>query len=102
MDTLAGIASLAAQINELQRQAARTASPVVEDIIRTRSRDVQQIEHTLDRLLDCACVPEGLVLFKALCRYYYTLNPSAAVDYVNAYRELWEEDALPNPTSPRT
>lgn len=92
MGTQAGIESLARQINELQRQTARAAEPVVEEIIRTRSDDALQIEHTLDRLLDCACVPEGLVLFKALCRYYYALNPSAAASYVNAYRELWEED----------
>lgn len=92
MDILAGIAPLAAQVNELQRQAAQTVGPVVENIIRSRSRDALHIEHTLGRLLDCACVPEGLALFKTLCRYYYAIDPSAAVDYVNAYRELWGED----------
>lgn len=92
MDALDKIASLAAQVNKLQRQMAQTARPDVERLIRTRSNDAQEIEHTLDRLLDCACMPEGLVLFKALCRHYHAIDPSAAVNYVNAYRELWEKD----------
>lgn len=91
------IAQLAEQVNELQRQAVRTNAATVERIVRTRSRDVQEIEHTLDRLLDCACIPEGLELFKALCRYYYALDPAAVADYVNGYREMWgEEDPPPS------
>ncbi|MCP5321052.1 MAG: hypothetical protein H7A12_09555 [Pseudomonadales bacterium] len=59
MDALASIAPLAAQVNELQRQAARAAEPNVEHLIHARSCDTQEIEHTLDHLLDCACVPDG-------------------------------------------
>jgi hypothetical protein len=46
----------------------------------------------LDRLLDCACIPEGLALFRTLCSYYFTLNPAATADYVGAYREMWDRD----------
>ncbi|MGE0437839.1 MAG: hypothetical protein AB7P94_12945 [Steroidobacteraceae bacterium] len=89
---LANIARLGKQANELQRRAVQMNAAAVERIVRTRSRDAQEIEHALDRLLDCACVPEGLELFKTLCRYYYTLDPNAAAGYVNCYREMWEQD----------
>lgn len=92
---LGEIAGLARQVNELQRQAARMNAATVERIVRTRSRDAQEIEHTLDRLLDCACIPEGLELFKALCRYYYALDPAAVAGYVNAYREMWGGGRFP-------
>jgi hypothetical protein len=77
---------------ELQRQAAEGCAPVVHDLIRTRSQDTSAIEHTLDRLLDCACHPEGLTLFKSLCRYYFTLDPAATADYIRIYREMWDDD----------
>ncbi|MCF7838030.1 MAG: hypothetical protein K9N49_05320 [Candidatus Marinimicrobia bacterium] len=87
-----GIMELAASLNQLHKQMADACAPVVQDIVQSRCRDQQQIEHTLDRLLNCACIPEGLALFKALCRYYYTLNPAATADYVHAYRDLWDSE----------
>ena len=90
---VAGITELAASLNALHRQMATACAPVVQDMIRSRTRDQQQIEHLLDRLLDCACIPEGLALFKSLCRYYYTLNPAATADYVFAYRDMWDSEA---------
>lgn len=77
LDSLKG---MAAQINALQQQAARELAPAVEQLVATRSRDVQSIEHTLDRLLDCACHPDGLVLFKSLCRHYDSIDPQAAAE----------------------
>ena len=46
----------------------------------------------LDSLLDCACIPEGLALFRTLCRYYFTLNPAATADYIRAYRDMWDNN----------
>ncbi len=89
---MASITELAASLNVIHQQMAAAYAPIVHDIVRSRCRDQQQIEHTLDRLLDCACIPEGLALFKALCRYYYTLNPAATADYVFAYRDMWDSD----------
>jgi len=38
------------------------------------------------------CFNEGmLLLYKKLYRYYFDINPEATAFYVNAYRELWEE-----------
>jgi len=83
---------LAASLNGIHKQMAATCAPVVQGIIRSRCRDQQQIERLLDRLLDCACIPEGLALFKSLCRYYYTLNPTATASYVYAYRDMWDSE----------
>lgn len=31
-----------------------------------------------------------LLNYKRLCRHYFTINPQATVDYVHAYREMWD------------
>lgn len=90
------IAGAVSKLNELQQQAIRTYAPEVEQLLRTQSRDAQKIEHLLDGLLDCACLPEGLALFKSLCRHYYPLNPAATADYINAYRDMWDGDSEEN------
>lgn len=87
------IASLGARIKELLHEAVQGLAPEVERIIHADLQDEQEIEHVLDHLLDCACTPEGLALFKSLCRHYYTFNPGAAAEYVNSYRQMWEEEA---------
>ncbi len=56
----------------------------------------RELELTLDHLLDCACIPEGLALFKALCRHYHGIDSAATATYVYAYRDLWDsEEAQP-------
>jgi len=89
---LDGILTLVATVNELHRQMAAICAPVVRELILTRSQDMQKIEETLDHLLGSACIPEGLRLFKSLCRYYYDLNPAATATYVHAYREMWDSE----------
>jgi len=85
-DLLAAIAPPQA----LRQQAVETCAPTVREIIASRSRDARLIERTLDHLLDHACIPKGLALFKSLCRYYWELNPQATASYINAYREMWD------------
>ena len=91
-DLLANLKGLAESLRGIQELAVAQYTPVVETIIATRSRDVSHIQHTLDHLLDFACHPAGLVLFKSLCRYYYTIDPAATADYVNFYREMWDSE----------
>lgn len=88
----AELRSLVATLRDLHRQQAATFAPIVQDIISTGSQDVWEIEHTLDQLLDCACIPEGLALFKSLCRYYYGINPTTTAVYVYAYRDMWDSE----------
>ena len=93
----AEIRSLAARLRDLHRQRVAALTPIAQSLIQSQSREAQEIEHTLDHLLDCACIPEGLALFKALCRYYYAINPAATASYVHAYRDMWDSDDAEEP-----
>lgn len=94
----AEVRGLASQMQSLHLQAVRETKPVVDRLLRSGSQDEQEIDRTLDHLLNHACVPEGLELFRSLCRHYYFINPVAASQYVHAYRELWDsgEEQLQN------
>lgn len=89
-DHMQAIRKLVASLQALQRQAAPQYQPVVDDILRTRSRDTQHIEHTLDRLLDFCGDESVLQMYKKFCRHYWDIDPAATADYVNAYREYWD------------
>ena len=92
-ELLAQLQTLTADLQALREQGIAALAPVVEELVRSDSRDVQRIEHTLDQLLDLACLPEGLALFKTLCRHHWALDPQATADYVNMYREMWDDEA---------
>jgi len=88
-DMLRDIKAIAEDLRGIQESGVAQYTPVVDQIIATRSRDSRHIQLTLDYLLDFACHPAELTLYKKLCRYYYTLDPAATADYVNYYREMW-------------
>ena len=92
-DTLyKAISALAEEMRDLQQRAARQYEPVVAEILRTRSHDIQHIEHTLDGLLNFCDFEPVLKMYKQLCRHYWDIDPVATADYVNAYRERWDSD----------
>ncbi len=86
------IISLARDLRELQQQAAQQYKLVVDDILRTRSRDIRLIEHALDGLLDFCGHEPVLEMYKKLCRHYWEIDPAATASYINAYREYWDSD----------
>ena len=89
---------LAESLRGIQELGIAQYTPVVESIINTRSRDVTHIEHTLDHLLDFACLPAGLLLYRRLCRHYWDIDPAATAAYIQSYREMWDaagEEAQP-------
>ncbi len=86
------LTALIAPLHTLHQQAVEAQAPTVRDILRTESHDARLIERTLDHLLDHACIPEGLALFKSLCRHYWKLNPQATASYIHAYRDMWDSD----------
>lgn len=92
-ELLAQLQRLTADLQALREQGIAELAPVVQELVRSDSRDVQRIEHTLDQLLDLACLPEGLALFKTLCRHCWALDPQATAGYVHAYREMWDDEA---------
>ena len=90
--TFKAIISLARGLRDLQQQAAQQYEPVVDGILRTRTRDIRHIEHTLDRLLDFCGHEPVLQMYKQLCRHYWDIDPAATAYYINAYREYWDSD----------
>jgi hypothetical protein len=86
------IIGLVREMRELERRAARKYRPVVEDILRTRRRDIAHIERTLDGLLDFCGFEPVLEMYKQLRRHYWDIDPEATAYYVNAYREYWDSD----------
>jgi len=86
------LSAIIAPLHALHRQGVEAHAPSVREILRCRSRDAHLIERTLDHLLDHACIPQGLALFKSLCRHYWEINPQATASYINVYREMWDSD----------
>lgn len=76
--------------NEAVKQTLLVYKPEVERIIRTKDRNIDTIEHTLDALGETAFNDEVLLLLKKLCRYYYDTDPAATVEHINWYREMWD------------
>ena len=97
-DAMEAISILVGSVLDLQQRAAQQYLPVVDEIVRSRSRDVQLIEHTLDGLLDFCGHEPVLRMYKKLCRHYWDIDPAATADYVNAYREYWDSDKPGGPT----
>jgi hypothetical protein len=88
------IRGIAESLNALNRQAVREYEPIVESILRSRSRDTGHIEHTLDGLLGFCGYEPALVLFKKLCRHYWEIDPAATARQIHAYREFWDSDEI--------
>ena len=86
------ISALAKSVQALHQQAVREYTPLVEAIVGSGSRDIYDIEHTLDGLLDFCDYEPALLLYKRLCRHYWETDPVATASYVYAYRDLWDAD----------
>ena len=81
---------------KLAMQALSEYSVLVENIIVSKTTDQNRIEHTLDGILDFCFDADMLLLFKKLCRYYFTIDAHATAFYVNHYREMWDNDSIDN------
>src|SRR4030042_3510606 len=90
-DLVQRVGELAKVSQKLAQQDVQQYSPEVEAILKMQSCDSQRIERCLDGMLDFCFDPEMLSLYKRLCRYYFDIDPAATVSYVNAYREMWDE-----------
>ena len=86
------ILDLVDSMRELEQRAALQYRPVVDDIVRSNSRDALHIEHTLDGLLDFCGHEPVVLMYRQLCRHYWQLDQAATAFYINAYRERWDCD----------
>ncbi len=82
----------ARNLRELEQRAARQYRPVVDEILRVRSRDVRHIKEALGGMLDFFGAADVVEVYRRLCRHYWDIDPVATAWYVNAYRELWDSD----------
>lgn len=73
------ITVLARAVRDLQQQAEQQYRPVVDEILRTGSRDTNHIERTLDGMLDFCDHDAVLAMYKALCRHYAAIDPATAM-----------------------
>jgi hypothetical protein len=89
---LRNVSALAEQMKGLARQAHTEYSAEVDAVIRSQSCDIQRIERMLDGMLGFCFDPDMLLLFKKLCRHYYTIDPAATAFYVHAYRDMWDSE----------
>lgn len=86
------ILDLVGSVRALGQRAALQYRPVVDDIVRSGSRDAQHIERTLDGLLDFCGHEPVVLMFRELCRHYWQIDPAATAFYINAYRERWDSE----------
>lgn len=87
------IGESAKAVERLARQAVQQYAAEVEVILNMQSSDPQRIERCLDGMLGF-CFDSGmLALYKKLCRYYFEIDPESTASYVNAYRDMWDEQA---------
>jgi hypothetical protein len=84
------IAQLAPQIAALFRQAIQAANMAVDDIIQSGEQDTAYIDQQLDHMLGFCSDANMLLTFKRLCRYYFTIDPAATGEHIDAYREMWD------------
>lgn len=90
-EDLNGFKELAESIKKNTQEAFEIYEVQVDRIYRNKIKDEKEIERVIDVLLDYCYDDKMLLLFKKLCRYYYEINPIATYEYVNIYRELWDD-----------
>ena len=93
-DKLNDFKELAECINKITQDAFEIYEVQVDNIYRNKIKDENEIEKVIEGLLDFCHDDKILLLFKRICRYYYKINPSATFEYVNVYRNLWDEESL--------
>lgn len=76
---------------KLANQALECLEPECDNVMQSNCCDEQKIERLLDCLLDFCFDEKILYLYRKLCRYYYEIDVAATVQYVNYYREMWDE-----------
>lgn len=77
-------------IIDLNKQRYGIVKDEIEKIIRDNIKDERHIQRKLDEILDILLFYENddsLLLFRKLCKYYFSINPLVTAQYINYYRE---------------
>ncbi len=82
---------IAEQISQLHQKVYETYLPLVEDICSIKATE-DELSHFLDYLLDFEYDEKILSLYKKICRRYLYAYPECIKSYIEAYREMWEDE----------
>jgi len=93
-DLVKSISKLAEVHRSLGKQAFVAYKIPVENLIKSKTTDQNQIEHLLDGMLSFCFDEDMLQLYKQLCKYFFAINPAATVYHIHAYRDMWDEKYL--------
>jgi len=88
------IAKLLESRDQWAQQALEQYEPLVTHIISTQNKDVNHICYTLDFMLDFCYDEKMLLLYRRLCIYLKDIDPNATASYVQAYRDMWDEESM--------
>lgn len=83
---------IAEKISKLYQEAYDVYLPSVEDVC-SRKVSEDKLSHLLDYLLDFARDEKILGLYKKACRRYLYVYPRCIKFYIEAYREMWEDES---------
>ena len=89
VDSVDMMKEIALQIKKLSEIAYNQYKPIVSDLC-SRVASLDEVEHTLDRMLDFCGDDTFLGLFKDICRHYFDIYPKMIAYQVNSYREIWD------------
>ena len=82
---------IAEPVVEIHQKAYEFYLPLVEDVY-SRIVSEDELSHLLEYLLDFACDEKILELYKRVCRRYLYVYPGCIKFYIEAYREMWEDE----------
>lgn len=85
------ICQFAEKISKLFQEAYDVYLPLVKDVC-GREVSEDELAHLFDYLLDFACDEKILGLYKKVCRKYLYVYPRCIKFYIEAYREMWEDE----------
>jgi len=88
-DNIRGIAK---ELQAIYSRAETYYTSAVNDIICSQSKDVKEIEHLLNYMLDFVDNEKILASYRKLCRYYFDINPQATAEYIQSYKEMYDAD----------
>ena len=82
---------MALQLKKLNEIAYNQYEPIAADLC-SRIASLNEVEYTLDRLLDFCGDDAVFGLFKDVCRHYFNIYPEMIAYQVNSYREIWDTE----------
>lgn len=85
------IKEMVSQLKKINEAAYHQYEPIASDLC-SRIAPLDEVEYTLDRMLDFCGNDAVLGLFKEICRHYFNIYPEMIAYQVYSYRETWDTE----------